>query len=98
MRQVLVIQLQWGRSSPPGRYKLGTLHVTVQGLVSVFLIPISTTPDIPSFGTGFGTSCDASDFANTEVLGVDFVDNCSPPYTRDDVKATTWGKIKLTYR
>jgi hypothetical protein len=87
-----------GGNLAPGRYKLGTLHVTASSVAGLDFIGLNSNPSIPSFGTGFGTSCDASDFANTEVLGTDFFDVCVPPYSRDDVQATTWGKIKMIYR
>ena len=63
-----------GGNLAPGRYKLGTFAVTVTGSPQLTFIGLSSNPSIPSFGTGFGTSCDASDFANTEVLGTDFLD------------------------
>jgi hypothetical protein len=87
-----------GGNLAPGRYKLGTLNVTVGGTATVDFVGLNANPSIPSFGTGFGTSCDASDFGNTEVLGTDFFDACIPPFSRDDVQATTWGKIKQIYR
>ena len=65
-----------GGNLAPGRYKLGTFNVTVTGSPALSFVGLSSNPAIPSFGTGFGTLCDASDFANTIVLGTDFNDNC----------------------
>ncbi|SRR5258705_2713914 len=90
-------QAPLGGNLAPGLYKLGTFNISVTGNPSLSFVGVSSNSSISSFGTGFGTSCDASDFANTEVLGVDFVDNCGPAFV-DDVKVTTWGKIKQTYR
>jgi hypothetical protein len=60
---------------------------------------VNPTPTGPIFTpvTGFGTECDASDFANTYTLSIDFLDNhgtASPTPT----ESTTWGKIKQLYR
>ena len=85
-----------GSYDPPGRYKLGTLAVTITGNPSMNFLP--TPPQgIPSPVTGFGSECSGSDFPNTISLGVDFFDNCGPMIT-DAVETTTWGKIKMTYR
>lgn len=86
-----------GGNLAPGLYKLGTFDVTVTGNPVLTFVGLSSNPSIPSFGTGFGTSCDASDFGNTEVLGTDFFDSCGLLIT-DDIQATTWGKIKQIYR
>jgi hypothetical protein len=86
-----------GGNLSPGRYKLGTFSVTVTGSPDLTFTGVSTNVAIPSFGTGFGTSCDASTYANTEVLGVDFQDHCTA-LSGTAVEATTWGKIKQLYR
>jgi hypothetical protein len=86
-----------GANLAPGLYKLGTFNVTVTGSPQISFVGLSTNPSIPSFGTGFGTSCDASDFANTEVLGTDFTDNCGTA-SGTPTESTTWGKIKQLYR
>jgi len=87
-----------GTVLPPGLYKLGTLSVAVQGSIVGLFFLANPVSGIPSPVTGFGSSCDASDYGNTVSLGVDFVDNCGLYVATDDVKATTWGKIKMTYR
>jgi len=86
-----------GGNLAPGRYKLGTFGVTVTGTPRLTFIGLSSNASIPSFGTGFGTSCDASDFANTEVLGTDFFDGDGTSAGTPS-SATTWGKIKQLYK
>ena len=86
-----------GGNLSPGLVKLGTFNVTVTGSPALTFIGLSSNPSIPSFGTGFGTSCDASAFANTEVLGTDFTDNCGTA-SGTPTESTTWGKIKQLYR
>jgi hypothetical protein len=86
-----------GTTLTPGRYKLGTFGVTITGTPDLLFVGTSTNTSIPSFGTGFGTSCDASTFANTMVLGTDFQDHCTAA-SGTPVEATTWGKIKMLYR
>ena len=85
-----------GGNLAPGRYKLGTFNVTVTGSPVLTFIGLSNNPSIPSFGTGFGTSCDASTYANTEVLGTDFFDGDGTS-AGTDTQSTTWGKIKQLY-
>ena len=86
-----------GANLAPGRYKLGTFNVTVTGTPVLSFVGQSTNPSLPSFGTGFGTQCDASDFANTEVLGTDFFD-ADGTFSGTPTESTTWGKIKQLYR
>ena len=85
-----------GGNLAPGRYKLGTFAVTVTGTPRLTFVGLSNNPSIPSFGTGFGSSCDASDFANTEVLGTDFFDGDGTA-AGTPINTTTWGKIKQLY-
>ena len=86
-----------GSNIAPGLLKLGTFNVTVTGSPVLNFVGLSTNASIPSFGTGFGTSCDASTFANTIVLGTDFTDNCGTA-SGTPTESTTWGKIKQLYR
>jgi len=86
-----------GTILPPGRYKLGTLQVAVTGHPTLSFRGESTNPSIPSPVTGFGSTCEATWYANTITLGTDFSDNCGTGGALD-VQATTWGKIKLVYR
>jgi hypothetical protein len=85
-----------GGNLAPGRYKLGTFAVTVTGTPVLSFVGLSSNGSIPSFGTGFGSSCDASDFANTEVLGTDFFDGFGTA-AGTPTESTTWGKIKQLY-
>ena len=84
-----------GGNLAPGRYKLGTFAVTVTG--TPVLTFVGLTSGLPSFGTGFGSSCDASEFGNTEVLGIDFFDGFGTA-AGTPTESTTWGKIKQLYR
>jgi hypothetical protein len=85
-----------GGNLVPGLYKLGTFNVSVTGTPVLNFIGVSSNASIPSPVTGFGSQCDASDFANTVTLSIDFNDNCgTAPST--DTKSTTWGKIKQLY-
>jgi hypothetical protein len=86
-----------GGNIAPGLLKLGTMSVTVTGTPMISFVGLSTEPTIPSFGTGYGSLCDASTYANTMVLGTDFFDSCASTIT-SDVESTTWGKIKMLYR
>jgi hypothetical protein len=86
-----------GGNLAPGLYKLGTFGVTVTGNPKLDFVGLSSNASIPSFGTGFGSSCDASDFANTMVLGTDFFDGCGTS-AGTPTENTTWGKIKQLYR
>jgi len=79
----------------PGKYKLGTLAVTVTGMP--ILNFLSSTP-IDSTGlTSFGSPCPGQDFDNTIKLGSDFTDarGTSPA---DDSPRTTWRTIDELYR
>lgn len=85
-----------GGNLSPGLVKLGTFNVSVTGTPVLNFIGVSSNASIPSPVTGFGSSCDGTDFANTITLSIDFTDNCgSAPGT--DTKSTTWGKIKQLY-
>jgi len=86
-----------GGNLAAGRYKLGTFNVTVTGTPQLTFVGLSSNPSIPSFGTGYGSSCDASDFGNTMVLGTDFFDACGTS-AGTPTESTTWGKIKQLYR
>lgn len=85
-----------GGNLAPGLYKLGTFNVAVTGTPSLSFIGESTNPSIPSPVTGFGSACDATTYANTVTLGIDFIDNCGPT-SGTKTESTTWGKIKQLY-
>ena len=81
--------------SAPGKYKLGTLGVTVSGQPSLTFVTSSTLN--PDAQTAFGSNCDGSRFDSLIRLGEDFLDADGTQFT-DPVTATTWGKIKNKYR
>jgi hypothetical protein len=81
----------------PGRYELGTFSVTVTGNPILTFVGSSTDPNIPSFGTGYATHCDATVNTNEETLGIDFFD-ADGTRSSTDTKSTTWGMIKQLYR
>ena len=86
---------------PPGRYKLGSLAITVTGTPDLDFMTTSTLH--PLAGTSFGSSCSGSQGDHTIRLGVDFCANGElgcPGNTqkRIPVTTTTWGKIKVTYK
>jgi len=80
---------------PEGKYKVGTLDITVTG--SVKLDFASTTTLDPVAATQFGSSCRGSMDNNTIALGQDFFGNDGTE-SPTPVKATTWGKIKSLYK
>jgi hypothetical protein len=86
-----------GANLSPGLYKLGTFSVAVTGTPQLNFVGVSSNPSIPSPVTGFGSSCDATDFANTVTLSIDFQDNCGTA-SGTPAQSTTWGKIKQLYR
>jgi hypothetical protein len=83
--------------SPPGKYKVGTLNITVTG--NEVLTILADDPGLSgSANTSFGTECFALDFDNTYKLGLDFpVSNACGTEPQTPVKNTTWGKIKDLY-
>lgn len=81
---------------PPGKYKLGTLDVTVTGAVSLTLLARDDALD-PTSLTSFGSVCPGKDFDDTIKLGSDFIDACSTS-TSSAVARTDWSRTKATYR
>lgn len=84
-------------SDPAGLRKLGTINLTATGDPSLFFMTAPPSGAFPSPVTGFGSTCDATLFANTVTLGIDFFDNCGTTSTTP-TKSTTWGAIKNLYR
>ncbi len=78
----------------PGKYKLGTLSVTVTGSPVLSFVTLSTID--PNAQTAFGSACDGNQFDSTIRLGDDFQDNLGTE-PKVPVITTTWGKIKQTY-
>lgn len=85
---------------PPGRYKVGTLSVTVTGGPGFFFLPLGGSGIDQNAGTGFGTQCEGNDLNNRYTLGSDFALNHAfgTGCFGDAVSETTWGKIKERYR
>ena len=85
---------------PPGRYKLGTLTVTMTGCS--YLGFAASSPLGSSFVTGFYSECPGVDGEHLIKLGSDFDSNCGVIRALcssvDDETATTWGRIKMLYR
>ncbi len=80
---------------PPGRYRLGTLEITVTGTPRLSFVPVGvrSKDDI----TAFGSACPGSDFDDTLKLGGDFTDACGtaqPGAEPPDI----WSAIKKLYR
>jgi len=63
-----------GSVTPAGLVKLGTISVAVVSGAPRIDIGTSTAADPFGFGTGFGTSCEGSEYRNTYVLGTDWFD------------------------
>jgi hypothetical protein len=80
--------------SPPGKYKLGTLGITVTGSPTLSFA-ISSTLN-PNAQTAFGSNCDGLNFDSLLRLGLDWFDSDGIE-PADPVTATTWGKIKARY-
>jgi len=87
-----------GSEAPPGLYKLGRANVTVTGTPALSFLSLAPDPSFVDF-TAFGSTCDASSFGNSEVLGFDFFDNCGTATpTSSQSTTTTWGRIKRLYQ
>ena len=88
-----------GSTLPPGRYKVGTLGVTVTDFATISFVPLGGSAINPNAETAFGTQCEGNDFDGTYKLGSDFASNhASGTCYGDAVEALTWGKIKQRYR
>ena len=86
-----------------GKYKVGTLMITVAPSTTPVLSPVSVSPLDANFFTAFGSPCFGADFDNTVKLGPlagaapgDFTDACGPGAPTPN-RATTWGAIKKIY-
>jgi len=79
---------------PPGRYKLGSLAITVTGQPKLDFEPSSSLHALAE--TAFGSSCSGTQGDHTIRLGMDFccADGTASPIP---VTSTTWGKIKNLY-
>ena len=88
-----------GSTLPAGRYKVGTLGITVTGFTTISFLPLGGSAINPNAETAFVTQCEGNDFDNTYKLGSDFAYNHAfGTCYGDAVEALTWGKIKQRYR
>ncbi len=80
---------------PPGRYRLGSLELTVTGTPRLSIV--SSTAIGSNLRTGFATDCLGADFDNALKLGLDFTDVCgtAPAAPRS---ASAWDSIRRIYR
>jgi hypothetical protein len=83
-----------GIYSAPGKYKLGTLGITVTGS-PVVIFATSSSLNVNA-QTGFGSPCLGQSFDNILRLGLDFTDS-NGTESSTPVTPTTWGKIKKLY-
>jgi hypothetical protein len=94
------IWIGWTGTTPfsPGKYKVGTLAVTVTGFAKLDFVP--NYPSLnPNALTDFGTNCPGELGLATYMLGIDFpTANAYGTAAQVDVVPTTWGKIKDLYR
>jgi hypothetical protein len=82
-------------AAAPGKYKVGTLAITVTGTPRIDVLPGYDALSPVSL-TAFGSNCLGVDFDNTLKLGSDFMDAYGTDSTTP-VVPTTWGKIKELY-
>jgi len=80
---------------PAGKYKVGTLDITVTGVPKLDFASSTSLDSLAA--TQFGSTCRGQLDNNTITLGLDFTANygTSAPVP---VISTTWGKIKNFYR
>lgn len=79
----------------PGKYKVGTLAISVTG--SPVLDFMTGSPWMARAQTSFGSECLGSSFSNTLRLGDDFTDTDGTEATMAEW-ATNWSKIQGLYR
>ena len=83
----------------PGRYKVGTLSVTVTGQPVISWLPLGGSSLNASAESAFGTQCEGHDFDNTYKLGSDFaLANAYGTEAPTPVVSKTWGAIKEMYK
>lgn len=80
---------------PPGKYRVGSMTVTVTGTPVLDIVAQSAW--IPAARTSFGSECLGNNFDNTLFLGDDFTDSDGTEASAPAL-ATVWGKIKSLYR
>lgn len=83
-----------GTQLAPGKYKIGTLGITVTGTP---VVSFATSSSLNANAqTAFGSQCVGANFDGLNKLGVDFTDSDGTEATTP-VTPTTWGKIKKLY-
>lgn len=80
---------------PAGKYRLGSLAITVAG--SPRLWPVPSVGSNPAYHTGFTSDCPGVDSDHFIKYVVDFSGVCGTSVP-DATETTTWGKIKEAYR
>ena len=90
-----------GSATPmaPGRYKVGTLSITVTGTPVISWLPFGGSSLNASAESAFGTQCEGNDFDDTYKLGSDFnLANAFGTQAPTPVVSRTWGAIKEMYK
>lgn len=88
-----------GTALPAGRYKVGTLSVTVTGTPVISWLPLNGSSLNANAESAFGTACEGNDFDNTYKLGSDFpLNHAFGTQAPVAARASTWGQIKQMYK
>jgi len=88
-----------GTQMAAGRYKVGTLSITVTGTPVISWLPLGASSIKATAETAFGTACEGHDFDNTYKLGSDYpLSNAFGTPAPTPVAAKTWGEIKGMYK
>ena len=88
-----------GSPSAPGRYKVGTLSVTVTGTPVISWLPLNGSSLNANAESAFGTQCEGNDFDQTYKLGSDFpLNHAYGTEAPIAVVSKTWGAIKEMYK
>jgi hypothetical protein len=86
-----------GTPVAPGKYKVGSLAITVTGSPRLEIHAASSID--PTAITSFGSACPGQDFDNTMKLPTDISPtNICGTASGTPTQETTWGKIKNLYR
>ena len=83
------------RGLEPGRYRVGTLRLTITG--NPRLTFASSSPLDREYLTSFGSECPGSDYDATVKLGRDFTDSCGTAPAAAS-PSTAWQTIRSLYR
>lgn len=93
------IGLGSGTQLAPGRYKVGTLSITVTGTPVITWLPNHGSSISATAETAFGTSCEGQDFDNTYKLGTDYpLNHAFGTPAPTPAVSKTWGAIKEMYK